>query len=297
MTDNFDFNQIGQEFADAFGDSIKEPRLYLLGHPGKFAAGEGDPVRAVLGRDTDTPGMVWVHPMSVRIPGQPAGTSEESPRLVLNEGKGKIRDDDLIYGLPVHVRKEARSDVIDGTAPYPAAEYLHGVKVRPQRSIDLSQFDYMLLHPTNPASGGVIFTGGYPVFDNTVYQLLPRLIGNLVSTFVPGLDDGEAVAVMIEIDPVLNSFAFTNGDVFNHSPATGLPEHSGAFATYYPQEVDTGRYLLGWVRFYAGMSTIVQQDIFPAQEVVSKSRVDFDSIVTSEGHVVVDNDGNVVLNA
>lgn len=274
MTDfQFDANDFGELktlFSDVLGDSIKESRIYLLGHPGRRA--DPDPINAIVGRDTDVPGSVWIHPLTTRIPGQDPETSEEPPRMALNEGKGKIRDDDLLYGLPVYVRKDGRYDTIDGPAGYLAAEFLYKVKVRPQRSIDISQFDYMLLRPTNPATGSLIFTGGYPILNNDIYQLLPRLTIDLVATYGGGaLGTGKAKAVQVSVDAATGTLYYTAGAAFDFNPNTGLPEHATTWTTYYPQILVEQRFLLGWVRIHKTMTTINQTDILPAQELVSKA--------------------------
>lgn len=265
---DFDFSDLGPLFADVLGDSVRERRIFCLGHPGRRAV--SDPINAVMGQDTDVPGMVWVHPLTVRIPGQAEDTSESPPRQALNEGRGKIRDEDLIYGLPVYVRKDGKIDVLDGPADYLAAEYLYKVKVRPQRSIDLGQFEYFLLKPTQPASRTLMFTGGYAVLDTQIYQIVPRLTSDLI-TVAGSLSAGEAIAVQVSLDVETDTLYYTLGTAFTFNAATGLPSHATAWATYYPNTLVGRRFLLGWARIYSGMTQISQADVVPAQELVGKA--------------------------
>lgn len=265
---DFDFSDLGPLFADVLGDSVRERRIFCLGHPGRRAL--SDPINALMGQDTDVPGMVWVHPLTVRIPGQAEDTSESPPRQALNEGRGKIRDEDLIYGLPVYVRKDGKIDVLDGPADYLAAEYLYKVKVRPQRSIDLGQFEVFLLKPTSPATRAAMFTGGYAVLDTQIYQIAPRLTTDLI-TAAGALSSGYAAAVQVSLDVETDTLYYTVGTAFAFNAATGLPNHATAWTTYYPKTLTGRRFLMGWVRIYYGMSQVTQNDILPAQELVGKA--------------------------
>lgn len=268
--DPSEFDQIADMVSGELGESIKETRIYLLGHPGRLS--EKDAIRAALGTDTDVPGMVWIHPLSTRIPGQAPDTSEEPPRMALNIGIGKIRDDELIYGLPVYVKKDGRYDTLYGMAGYLAAEYLHNVKVRPHQPVEIGQFEYMLIRPTIPASDCVIFTGGYPVLIQQIYQLLPRQTLSLIGAY--GGDElatGQAIAVQVSVDAATDTLYFNAGSPFTFNPNTGLPDHRTAFEDYYPQTLVGSRFLLGWVRIHKTMTIIDQTDILAAQEIVGKA--------------------------
>lgn len=264
------FSDLGAQFERALGDGIRDRTLAKLGNPLRTI---GDPylVKAELGVDTDTPGMVWIHQGDDTSDDETGETDRVgAPALALNAGEGRLDDKELIFGTPVWVRRQGNELYILGTGGRAAAEYLHNTAIRPQASVNISQLDYALLKPTVPPSMRVWFSGAYPVLDGLAYRGGAQLTAALdASPLTPPASD-MAKAILIEYEPSTDSLILTEGADFDYDVTIDNPPHEIAFNGFYPVTIDPARFLLGWVRVYNGQTSITQKDILPAQELMSK---------------------------
>lgn len=289
------FDGLSDAIAEAHGDSIKAETLYDLGNPftGK--------VQIELAQ-AEMPGLVWIHnhvTTNTVVSGQPELVTDDaniedaqSPTRALLLGD-KIPDDLLIYGVPVFVKEQAGVLTVTGLGGVMAAEYLYGLKNHPQRSIDVSQFDYGLIKPTAPPSGKVLLSSFRPALDGFVYDVPTLVTIDLIDTYGAFvLPQGIAKAVKIEVDPATNILYYTVGSTFLDTT------HKLAFeGGYYPKTITAGHYLYGWVKLYGRMTVIGVNDLYPAQELFSKASISgfaaLATMVTCAGDVVTSN-GQVV---
>lgn len=136
-----------------------------------------------------------------------------------------------------------------------------GVPFRPQTPIDISQFNYGLLRPSSPPSMSAVITGAIRNLNGEIYQT-----GNTpTKDFTPDIPVADAVGVMIELDPTTGGLTYTLSTAF--SPDLSL---EAAFS-FLPSSVSATRFLCGYVKLYAGQTTITQADTLPAQEIISKA--------------------------
>ncbi len=283
------FKGLDEAIADVLGDSIRAGVLYDLGDP---FTGEVE----IRLEDAEMPGLVWIHAHAAdntTLSGQPEVTSPEDKQTATRAllPANKIPNDLQVYGLPVLVKEVGGILIIDGLSPVEAAQYLYGLKNHPQRSVDISQLDYGLLRPTTPISPKVLMSPFRPALDGTVYDVPALASIDLVAAYEGALSIGQAKAIKVEVSPTSPALYYTAGDAFTDTT------HKLAFADYYPKTVTTGRYLLGWIKIYEGMTVITVNDIYPAQEIYSKATVSgyaalraavvaIGEVVTANGEIV-----------
>lgn len=241
-----DIKRITDAVQGTFGEAIIQATLYRLGNPitseVKIAPGQ-----------RQRPGEVWVH--------RPGNDPQNAIR-VLNIGPGRLPDEKLLYGAFVLVKTQNGLPMITGEAPE-NSYYTDGAPAAPQRSISAQQLDFGLMKPTDPASMKCLVSGWQYQLNGTIYRV-PSLLTADFTANVPSA--GLARAVLVELDPVTNTFTNTVGSTFSNTLG-----HTDAFATYYPKTVNNSRFAVGYVRLQNGQTTIVQDDILPAQELLNKS--------------------------
>lgn len=283
------FPGLDEDIALTLGDSIRQGALYDLGDP---FTGEIE----IRLEDAEMPGLVWIHAHSAdntTISGQPDLSSPEDKQTASRAllPANTIPDDLQLYGLPVLVSEVGGILTVTGLSPVEAAQYLYGLKGRPQRSIDISQLDYGLLRPTAPVSPKVLMSPFRPALDGLVYDVPALASIDLVAAYEGALSIGQAKAIKVEVDPATATLHYSGGAAFTNTT------HKLAFAAYYPKTVTTGRYLLGWVKVYEGMQVVGVNDIYPAQEIYSKATVSgyaalraavvcIGEVVTANGEIV-----------
>ena len=224
----------------------------------------GNPqTREVEAELTEHPGMVWIHGISGQVQELNDGDDKQ---LVVRAllGRDKIPDGLAVYGLPVKAKKVNGIYEIQGLDGLRAAEFLFGLLDRLQRSVDISQLDYMLARPTKPPSGKIEVSASNPVFSDTAYRLPSKLSSDLIAAYEPALAVGEAVAVKVELDPVTNTLYYEAGAEFVNT------SHELAFNLYYPAAIDPTRFLVCWVKIYESMLVIDIADILHGQEFINK---------------------------
>lgn len=283
---SMDYERFHDALVDSLGDSIREGKSALLGHP---LTGEV----VVPLEKADHPGLFYIHGIGSTgaVPTNPETDGETSWTSALLT-PDKIPTGLLIYNAPVLVqRQDDNLWHITGLDGVKAAEFFFGLKDRPQRSIDISQIDYGLLRPTDPVSMKVIISRANYDFDDIIY-LVSSLATIDFTDAVFLLNDGIAQAVRVDINPVTKSIVYTYGDHFADTLT-----HEEAFDDFYPKEIDVGLFTSGWVRLFGSMTSIDIGDIFHGQELYtknsgSKSAI-LGAVVTAGGNVVV-SDGEVV---
>lgn len=267
---------------EAHGDSIRDSFLMDLGNPftGK--------VEIRLEDGAEMPGLVWVHnrtAQNLAISGDyQTGTDDKTTVTRALLKPNTISDDYKVYGTPVYVKEVNGVLEITDLGGMAAVEYLYGLKARPQRSIDVSQFDYGLLRPTSPPGAKIMSSPFRPTLDSVVYDIPALLSINLIEGYATGLSVGQARAIMIEVEPTAPEFKYTAGSIFTDTT------HVRAFPGFYPKNITRGRFLLGYVKLYFEIVSININDIYPAQEVYSKETIAgvavLDTIVTQFGEIV-----------
>lgn len=241
------------------GDRLRRPRKARLGNP---LSGEV----IVSLEDADQPGMVYLHGVSGAVGALSADPEEDDEDKQMTTQAvlppGLLGDDYLVYGNYVEVvRREGRLRVVGGD-PAAGNEYMHNVKLPPQRSIVISQVDYGLLRPTTPPTLKILLSGARYILNGTVYDAPTRQSGSLAS-YRPATA-GRAVGVKVEIDPVTATLYYTAGTEFDSSIS-----HADAFS-FYSQTVDDARFLCGWVKVANGQTSITIRDIYHGHELLNK---------------------------
>lgn len=279
--------ELSKLIVDIMGDSIRKPYLMDLGNP---LTHEVDIDLA----HAEHPGLVWVHARrgnNLVISGQPELSDDDKETatraLIL---PNKIPDDMRIYGTPVYVASHEGLLTVFDLGGMAAVEYLYGLKNHPQRSIDISQFDYGLIRPTAPPGATILTSPFKPTLDGVAYDVPALQSIDLITEYGFIATDGEAKAVKIEVDPVTATQHYEVSSLFTDTT------HKLAFSNY-PQTVTPGRFLMGWVKLYKDMSRITVNDIYAAQEIYSKDSISgytiLDSVITCAGAVVTSGGGLV----
>lgn len=245
--------------AEAVGDQITQPIPARLGHP--VPESVTDPIRvpeSIIGR----PGYVYIRGIAAADDGDLQGVS-----IALNEGLGKLRREDMIYGAFIMVRKGRDGGwIVAGTDAESNAQYVDKLVVHPQSSTVLSQFDNGLLQPTQPPTmmAGI----GYGTYRYMGY--LCKVVSQLTKNFsadIPG-SPGQALAVAVEVNPVDNTLFYTNGSVFS----SALTDQEAFDGGYLPQP--SKALMAGWIKLVNGMTAIKHiANIIPAHEVISVNRM------------------------
>lgn len=263
-----DVERIKRLAKQAVGSSITESIPARLGHP--VPASVTDPIK-VPETIAGAPGYVYIRGIADSDAGDLQGVS-----MALNEGTGKLRREDMVYGAFIRVRKRKNGGfIVDGTDTESNAQYMGKLVVHPQTSTVLSQFDNGLLQPTQPPSmkAGVGY-GTYRYLGRVC-----RVVSQMTKDFtadVPGTA-GQARAVAVEVNPVDNTLFYTNGSTFTAT----LTDQEAFDGGYLPQP--SNALMCGWVKLVNGMTAIRHLvNIIPAHEVMAVDR-----FPVSLGHVVI----------
>lgn len=283
----FDPNIISANVQELFGDEVRDELHMYLGNP---ATGE----IVVPMELADHPSMVYVHGVSVQnlilTDNEDDATDDKQFLTSALLTPEKINPGLLIFGTPVKVKLSNGIFKITELDDIPAAEYLFGLKERLQRSVDISQFDYGLLRPSDPPSLKAIVTTARYVLEDEAY-FVPTLETIDFTSEVPNISSGLGKAVLIQLDPITNSLDYTYGGTFDNNE-----QHYLVFSNY-PNVIDPDKFVIGWIKLYTGMTKIQIADILPSQEILNKSAASIvgivPAIVTAGGDPVV-SDGDLV---
>lgn len=264
-----DYSQFTDTLAAAFGDSILKPAGARLGNP--TLPPTSDRINVPL-TETEQPGMVYIFD----VVGETQGVT-----MALNSGPGKLAPRDLVFGQFILVRKVNEQYVISGVDYQTSAEYIHGVTLPNPEPVQIGQINYGMLQPTNPRSmrafvSGATYGGEFDVPDTETADQT----ANIPATA------GNAVAVLVTLDPTDGTLAYDVGSAFDATLS-----HQQAFATYYPKNADTSLYTVGWIRLQNGMTAILEGvHLYARPEYLNKGG----GVGGSSAIVVAEGDGQAV---
>jgi hypothetical protein len=259
--DRKDFIQNGTKI---IGDQLRPDILMCLGNP------ITNEVPVSVSRFGQT-GFVYIHKPTgsiVEVSGNAEDNSSDAPEIA-KLPPGLIPESKVKYGTFVRCVRKGRVFVITGMDWTLGNELEHGVIDRIQRPVDLSLFLAGLIIPNNPADGTVKINPFPSVLGGTAYWTEVLVSSDLIDTYAPATA-GQAKAVMIEVDAATGTLYYTASSAFtNPSHPDPYSAHRSVFGNY-PTTVNDDRFLVGWVKVYAGQTEVLIPDILPAQEVFSK---------------------------
>lgn len=239
--------------------------------------------------DSDKKGLWWVHGL------QP---DPESPFTAVNAIPYASKY--LEYGAPVLVRQFTNGYFIVNFDPDLIWQFF-GDRDRyriDQQAVSIDQLSYATLQPNSPvADMTVILKSGLYVVDDTRYLHL-----DIRSA------DFSTDPLDVEGDPIElpTTFNVATGVLVQYYPSTGTISYKQAdfeasltlpraFLLGRLPAPDSGAHFgVGYLKLLMGMPFITKAHIWTAPEFLSKSSFDVDKILTSEGRVLVDVDGNVL---
>jgi len=240
------FEWVAQAIQQTLGDVITDTVTMRLGNPALAANVNRIDVPLT---ETNGVGMVWVHDI----------TGEGGATMAENTGAYPLQNKDKIFGRYVQVKRTANRLQIVGFAREDAG-YMHGVNIPDQVPVSIALFSWGLLQPTDPRSMKAFLTqavygGQYLVRSQETKDFTADIPGTA----------GQALAVLVELDPATGTLYYTNGSAFDATIT-----HENAF-TLYPKSADSTRYTAGWVRLENGMTAVLEsKHVYPAQELLSK---------------------------
>lgn len=240
------FEWVAPAVQTTLGDGIVESITMRLGNPALAVSVNRIDVPVT---ETNGVGMVWVHDI----------TGEGGITMAENTGAYPLQTKDKIFGRYVQVKKTRDRLQVVGFAREDAG-YMYGVNLAEQVPVSIALFSWGLLQPTEPRSMKAFLT-------QAIYggQYLVRAQETQDFTADIPATAGEAIAVLIEVDPTTGILAYTNGSAFDATLT-----HENAFASY-PKSADSTLYTAGWIRLENGMTAILEgKHVYPAQELLSK---------------------------
>jgi hypothetical protein len=163
---------------------------------------------------------------------------------------------------------------------------MEGVPTRIQQIVDATQIGVGLLRPMTPAAMKCIVVEAVRTLENVSYYTRNRDTRDLTSDIPAGV--GQAVGILVEIDPVDGVLYYTPGTVFSSDI-----DLKAAFS-FLVRSSSAKRFVCGWIKLYYGQTAIMQSDILPHQELITKGgSASANAIVTYRGQVVTYN-GDIV---
>lgn len=269
ILDDSDMQEIYAAMRDTWGTSIEKPKLFRLGRlmpDGSVEVKVPTPQRQ---------GEVWVRNL-----GEGAGDAVPALNTVL--GDHQLIPNDFVEVVPYGGGLR-----IAGRAPE-SADYSGAVPVRPQRPVDATQIDVLLLRPTQPASMRCMISSAIVNLDGVIRRI-PDLLTKDFTGDIPGAN---AVAVLITVDPATLALSYTTSTSFD----AGLTL-AQAFDDYLTMSISDSVFGVGWVKLYAGQSDIKRGDILNGAEFLAKTgggnTFDASDILTFDG-IVLTYKGNVL---
>lgn len=255
------------------GTTIAEPIQAKLGNPVNRLV-------PVPEDETDIIGAVYIHGL------------ELEPNAVSIVRNTVLRPEELIYDAPVELELDSATHFrIKGRNTTEWQSFMAGVHISDQKLTGVDQITWGILQPTNPVSMAFVVEAAVYTLDGTRYAVA-RQVGADQTANIPATP-GQAVAVHVKIDPTTGTLSYTVSSAFS-----GALGHKAALAAgLYPVSIGAALFSLGWVVLLYGMTAINPgRNIYNAPEWLwkSSSSANFNDILTSEGRVLVDNDGNVM---
>jgi hypothetical protein len=228
---------------EVLGDDITRPRQFIIGRlntDGTVAI----PKTVVTDGEY---GRVWV-----REPGEDTGDAVQAINTTLQAHE-------ISFNRPVMVKQVRGELLIVGKSPE-SANYDAQLPVRPQRAINREQYKVAMIYPSQPTSSFfAYYAGGFFQLNNTAYRIADAVSSDF-SGDVPG---SNAISIKVEIDPVTGTWYETTGSSFTFS---------SMLDAYKNGDLDTsrtfGRFLIGWIRLYAGQAAVELDDIFLSEHML-----------------------------
>ena len=240
------FEWVAPAIQNTLGDTITDTITMRLGNPALAVTVNRIDVPAT---ETNGVGMVWVHDI----------TGEGGATMAENTGASPLQTKDKIFGRYVLVKRTRDRLQLVGFAREDA-EYMYGVNLAEQVPVSIALFSWGLLQPTEPRSMKAFLT---QAIYGGQYLVRPQETQDFTAS-IPATA-GEAIAVLVEVDPTDGVLYYTNGSAFDATLT-----HENAFASY-PKSATAGRYTAGWLRLENGMTAILEgKHVYPAQELLSK---------------------------
>jgi hypothetical protein len=240
-------SDIEQTIANSLGVNIADTQIAFLGN---FATKE------IAVSDADQAGLVYVHGL-----GDDKSSSYTAFKSI------EFRD---FFGRPVEVVKTKFGFKIVGLAPEDAT-FSAGVEASSQFPVIREQLTFGALLPTEPAGATCQVTRAIYRVDNQHYYTDDAETGNLLDgstddTSASSIDlptaSGQALTVMVQIDPTDGSITYKQTSEYNASLTLSqitLPTP------------DSGNFLCGYVKLIKGMSAITFDNIINAPDILTLS--------------------------
>jgi len=267
----FDPDRLTSALREALGDSVRDPVSARVGHP---------TTREVLvpEDEAEQAGMIYIHGV---------GSNLEGVATAVNT---VLAPEDLIPDAPIEVVQDTGTYRVVGKDRAFWNEFIADLKIPDQRVVSIDQIEWGSLRPTSPeATMQAVVSGATYTLDGTRYHVAAQLTKDFMSD-IP-VTAGEALAILVTLDPTTGTLSYTNGATYNGS----VPHEQALSEGLWPTSVGTAVFAKGWVVLRNGTSELRPgRNIFAAPEYLYKRSSGVNNIITSEGRVVVDSSGEVV---
>lgn len=255
---SFDRERIKRFIKESLGDRVTDPVPARLGHPTPTTVVDAIRVPETV---AGAPNYVYIRGLA------DADGDLQGVAMALNEGIGKLRREDMVYGAFIKVTRTKNGGWrVAGTDDESASLYSGTMNIHPQTSTVLAQFDNLLLQPTTPATMKAGIGYGTLRYLGKVYREISIMTKDFTAD-VPGTT-GQSRAVCVEYSPEDNQIFYTNGATF----ASTLTDQEAYDGGYFPQP--SNAIMCGWIRLSNGMIAIRHiTNILAAHEVIAIDRI------------------------
>jgi hypothetical protein len=297
MDDLIQSDKLYVALRDALGVTLEDPKVMTLG---RINPDTGVQETKVPDGESDLPNLYYFSNL-------PEMQSAEGEALL--HSSADIPYQYRIFGMPIRVARDIQSGlwVIRGLDAVLSNEYLAGVEeTPPQQPIALHQFLPGLLDATDPPSLQARVLGSWYTFEDESYyvrsQATADFSGTVLDTSSASIDIptvvNTSIYVLVQIVPSTGVLTYKQGASiqasFTHDQAIAYEYVTGEALGYYFPQVDVGNFRCGFIRLIYGMTTIRRiANIWASHEILVKGDA-HPVYVTSEGHIVVDSDGDMV---
>lgn len=293
-SDWFNAEALYNAIREALGNAVQIPRLAQLGRELE----DGTRQLRVPSSESDQPGLFYFSNLE--------GFQTFSGEAIL-KNEAVIPPAYQRYGMPVRI---VRDDVlgmwvIEGLDPVLSNAYLSTPDTQPPEPVRLHQILPSLLDQTEPPSGQLRAMGAPYYVNGVLYYHSTATTGDLLNgttldvnavAITPPAIATRARAVLVQRHHTTGALSYKQGAEFDAAlnfVSLYTLDRGGTPGTYLPL-ADDGHWTIGYARIQTGQTAILRQrHIWAVHEILSSGGAGGE-IVTSEGRVVVDDDGNVV---
>ncbi|NIN36632.1 MAG: hypothetical protein GTO60_16675 [Gammaproteobacteria bacterium] len=246
-------NPLDQDFVESIyrsrrellGDDLARAKTYIIGRIAPDGTVETTISRQEYGR-------IWV-----RIPGDDTGDAVQAINTIL-------QPHEIAFNRPVSVKKQGGQLYIVGKAPESVDYQSDNAPQRPQTVINRSQYNSALLQPTNPPSMVCQISGG--MFQ--VGRDLHRVGNQITQDFTSLIPGGDAIAYTVSLNPISEVLTYTASDPFSiKSIGQAFIDGDLDIKTAHVNDI-----ILGYIRLFAGQTTITRDDILVGEEFLHTGR-------------------------